>query len=181
MAERNCSTCKFGMFQECEALKENKEYQNIPKDGFLDTGKMEFKRNFICDNYKSIYIEYPIEVSKINYDNYDANKGGYRDRKIGNFVSIRPCEKKYQDKTYLGLYLGELPTGHHVSHNPNTKELNISFHNNPAIFVFDLNKIVFGCESWWRIIKNEADLREVSNIDIDNIWYVKALKALSSQ
>ncbi|KJS85141.1 MAG: hypothetical protein JM58_09180 [Peptococcaceae bacterium BICA1-8] len=177
MPERNCNKCKFGMFQECETLKNNKEYQNIPEGGISDTGRWGFKRNFICDKYKSIYIEYPIEVSKINHD---TNKGGYRDREIGKFVSIRPCGKEYQDKTYLGLYLGDLPIGHHISHNPDTKELNVSFHDNPAIFVFDLNKIVYGCESWWGIIKNEADLRKITDIDIDNVWYVKALKVMFS-
>lgn len=168
--ERNCNTCKSLMT--CEILL--KEYLKLGDDFH---SKHEFRKGFICDNYKSIYIEYPIEVSKINQD---TNKGGYRDRNVGKFVSIRPCGEQYQNKTYLGLYLGDLPIGHYITYNPETKELNVSFRNNPAIFVFDLKKIIYGYESWWGIIENEADLKEITDLDIDNIWYVKALKALSS-
>ena len=91
--KRNCNTCKFGLFGVCETLKNNKEYQSINNTNFLL--QYEFKENFICDNYKNIYIEYPIEVSKINQD-----------------------------------------------------------------------------------IESEDDLKHVSNAEIDNVWYVKALKEL---
>lgn len=180
--KRNCNSCKFGLFGKCDGLKNNKEYQAIfenkevkSMDKILKSN--EFKSNFICNEYRSMFIEYPIEVSKINTNN---NKGSYRDRQVGKFVKIAPCGKKYEDKTYLGLYLGELPVGHSISHNSESKELSISFSNNPAIFVFDLNKIVYGMESWWGIIENEEDLKEITNKDINNIWYVKALNQLSN-
>ena len=109
-----------------------------------------------------------------------SNKTGYKDSQIGNFVKIAPCGDEYKGKTYLGLYLGELPVAHHITHNSETKELSVSFSNNPAIFVFDLNKIIYGMESWWGIIESEEDLKEITNRDINNIWYMKALKELSS-
>lgn len=172
--KRNCNTCKFGIFGACDTLKNNEKYQNIKGDELFN--KWEFKENFICENYKSIYIEYPIEVSKINQD---INMSGYRDDEIGKFVRIRPCSKEYQNKTYLGLYLGELPVGFQISHNSETKELNVRFNTNPAIFVFDLKKIIYGCESWWGFIESEEELKTITDIDIDNVWYVKALKMLS--
>ncbi len=171
--KRNCNTCKFSMFRVCETLKNNEEYQNIKDDGFIE--RHEFKANFIFDKYKSIYIEYPIEVSKISRD---TEIHSFMKRDIGKFVSIRPCADEYKDETYLGLFLGDLPIGHRVSHNPDTKELSISFNCNPAIFVFDLNKIIYGCESWWGIVENEDDLRRIADKDIENVWYVKALKQL---
>lgn len=178
--KRNCSSCKFSWLNRCETLKEE-----LNKNGFSDRNgskknwevEYKVKYSFICDKYKSMYIEYPIEVSKINTEN---NKGGYRGSSVGKFAMIRPCGEEYENKTYLGLYLGELPINHHISHDPDTKELNVSFMNNPAIFVFDLNKIIFGMESWWGIINNELDFKEITNLDIDNIWYVKALKELSN-
>lgn len=175
--KRNCNTCKFGLFDRCDTLKNHEEYQAMrnARGSALVTHK--FKNNFICNIYKCLYIEYPIEVSKINCD---ANKGAYRDSRIGKFAQIRPCDEEYQNKTYLGLYLGDLPIGHHVSHNPDTKELNISFRDNPAIFVFELNKIIYGCESWWGVLENETDLKEITDIDINDVWYVKAIKAMSS-
>jgi hypothetical protein len=173
--KRNCNTCKFGIFDRCETLKNDEKYQKIKDDELFDTGKWEFKENFICDNYKSIYIEYPIEVSKINQD---TDISGFMDEEIGKFVRIRPCAREYQNKTFLGLYLGELPTGFQISHNTETKELNVRFNTNPAIFVFDLKKIIYGCESWWGFIESEDELKTITDIDIDNIWYVKALKIL---
>ena len=178
--KRNCYSCKFSWFNRCETLK-----QELKKNGFNESNgtrinwevEYKIKDNFICDKYRSKYIEYPIEVSKINTDN---NKGSYRDNQIGKFVKIAPCGEEYEGKTYLGLYLGEIPVGHGISHNPDTKELNISFRNNPAIFVFGLNKIIYGMESWWGIIESEEDLKEITNDDINNIWYVKALKELTN-
>ncbi len=178
--KRNCSTCKFSWLNKCETLK-----GELRKNGFDESNGMrknweveyEVKYNFICDKYKSMYIEYPIEVSKINTE---TNKGSYRGNSVGKFAMIRPCGEEYEGKTYLGLYLGEMPVGHIISHNPNTNELNVSFSTNPAIFVFDLNKIVYGMESWWGIIESEEDLREITDNDIDNLWYVKALKELSN-
>lgn len=186
--KRNCINCKNNsIFKKCELLKNNEEYKSII-ESVIETGETsesdagytdeayEFKGNFICENFKNRYIEYPIEVSKINQDN-DASS--WRDMDKGKFVKIRPCNEKYEGKTYLGMYLGDLPKGHRISHNPDTKELDVSFDTNPAIFVFELNEIIFGCQSWWGIIKNEEDLKKITDIDIDNIWYVKALNSLN--
>lgn len=151
---------------------------SIKDDSFLSKKKYEFKEEFICDNYKSMYIEYPLEVSEIIQN---TDRGSGFNSEIGKFVKIAPCGEEYQGKTYLGLYLGELPIGFHISHNSETKELKVSFNINPAIFIFDLNKIIYGCESWWGIIENESDLKQITNTDIDNIWYVKALKKLSGE
>lgn len=175
--KRNCNSCKFGLFSNCDTLKNSDEYQSIRNrtNSMLDAHK--FKGNFICDDYKFMYIEYPIEVSKINQETeiYCLEK-----TYIGKFVKITPCDEEHRGKTYLGLFLGDLPLGIAVSHNPNTKELNLSYRTNPAIFVFELNKIVFGAESWWGIIETENELKEITQDDIDNVWYVKALKAISS-
>jgi len=179
--KRNCTSCKLSWLNRCETLK-----AELYKNGYSDkkpskeNWKIEYevKDNLICDSYKSRYIEYPIEVSKINTD---TNKGSYRSKQIGKFAKIVPCAEEYEGKTYLGLYLGELPISNHISYKEDSKELSISFHNTSAIFVFDLNKIIYGCESYWGIIESEEDLREITNDDINNIWYVKALKAMEGE
>ena len=176
--KRNCNTCKLSMFERCDTLKNNAEYQAIQDEGFLDIGKFKFKENFICDSYNSLYIEYPIQVSKINSD---TDTKGLRDKKIGKFAKIRPCGEEHKGKTYLGIYLGDLPIGHSISYKHDSKELNVSYSTNPAIFVFDLNKIIYGCESWWGLIEKEKDLKSITNSDIDNVWYVKALNELSKE
>ena len=70
--------------------------------------------------------------------------------------------------------------GHSISHNPESKELNVSFVSNPGIFVFDLSKIIYGMESYWGIIDSEDDLKKITESDINDIWYVKALKELTN-
>lgn len=185
--KKNCLNCrKDGMFNSCKTLNENEKYKKILEDVIesgVDVGDAkytdeayEFKENFICEDYKSRSIEYPIEVSKINLD---SDTSGWRDNIKGKFVKIKPCNEKYEGKTYLGIYLGELPKGHRISHNSETKELNVSFDNNPAIFVFDLNEIIYGCQSWWGVIRNEKDLKNITDMDINNVWYVKALNSLN--
>lgn len=177
--KRNCNSCKFGLFDRCNMLKNNEEYQAIrnshKKDSILDAH--EFKENFICNEYKCMYIEYPIEVSKINRN---TELYSLQENYIGKFVKIAPCTKEHRGKTYLGLFLGDLPLDISVSYNPATKELNLGYLTNPAIFVFEINKIVFGTESWWGIIETEDELKEITQADIDNVWYVKALKAMSN-
>lgn len=132
-------------------------------------------------NNLKMNIQYPITVDKIVFDNskqtYDPN--GWRNNEVGKFVAIRPVNKEDSDKTYLGIYLGEFAVSIGASYDKDTKELKISrFMYNPAIFVFDLNKVLFGYESWWCIIKSEKDLQQITDKDIENVWYVKALKQL---
>ena len=170
---RNCTTCKYGQFADCETLQGSVEYQTAIEKGSVTAFK--FKKSFVCDFYKSRYIEYPIEVSEIEKN---TELSAYDNVNIGKFVKIRPCG---DEKTYLGLHLGGLPIDMIISHQSETKILDVRYHCNPAIFVFDLNKIVYGMESWWGIIKTEADLRAISNEDIENVWYVKALKSLDCQ
>lgn len=174
----NCSSCRLSWFNRCETLKE--ELYKNGYDGNNGAKKNweiahKVKENLMCDKYNSMYIEYPIEVSKINTN---ADKDGFRDSRVGKFAKIRPCGKEHEGKTYLGLYLGEQPVGHHISHSQETKELSVSFSTNPAIFVFDLNKIIYGMESWWGIIESEEDLKEITDGDIKNVWYMKALEKM---
>jgi hypothetical protein len=100
-------------------------------------------------------------------------------RKPGTFVAIRPCAKECEGRTYLGLYLGDLAMGFmtHVSREIEAIKIDFSWYN-PAIWVFDLNKVVLGAESWWNPIKSEKHLRQITNNDIDNVWYVRAMRQM---
>lgn len=96
----------------------------------------------------------------------------------GTFVSIRPCAEEYANKTYLGIMIGDIAAQHSVFYNPKTKRVSVYVGSNPAIFVPDLNKVIFGYESWWGPIESPEHLRKITNDDIQNIWYVKAMKTL---
>lgn len=182
--DKNCNSCRLGLLGTCEGLKNNAEYQAIWKkaettQGFLGSlNAHEFKETFVCDQYKCRYIEYPLTITGIDKN---TDRCGLRDSQVGKFAKVAPCGDEYHGKTFLGLYLGELPIDILCSHRADTGKLSVGFMSNPAIFVFDLNKIVYGCESWWSIIESEKDLKDIAPEDIQNVWYVKAIKQFVEQ
>jgi hypothetical protein len=104
--------------------------------------------------------------------------------KPGQFVSVRPCADEYEGKTFLGILIGELATAVMLNIVDKSKgwsdaELEMQYINfNPMIFIPERH-VVFGFGSWWRPIESESDLNEITDADIQDIWYVKALKAMA--
>lgn len=150
--------------------------------------KIKELEEFMKKNAEARQIKYPLEVSGIDFDvkigvsskSFFGSLGS--EKGPGTFVSIRSCKKEHGDKTRLGLLIGYVPIHTQVQYWKETKRLEFSVTgDNPAIFVFDLNEVVLGCESYWGAIKSEKQLREISNDDIQNIWYIKALKQLSEK
>lgn len=126
-----------------------------------------------CSNFKSKYIEYPVIINGIENEPIDTFGLGI---KVGNFVAIKPCDDK---KTYLGIYVGDLPIFISSSLDKD-KILHNRTVNNPAFFVPKLNKLVYGQESWWHKIKSADDFKEITQDDIKNQWYVQLFKELHS-
>lgn len=128
-----------------------------------------------CQKFKSKYIEYPITVHEIENKPIDTSGLGHE---AGSLVAIRPCAKEYNEKTYIGIYIGYLPIQILTSYKESTGQLINSTMNNPAIFVPELKKIIYGCESWWKTIRSVDEFSKISNEDINNTWYVKLLQSL---
>ncbi|WP_422383298.1 hypothetical protein [Roseibium album] len=127
-------------------------------------------------------IEYPITVDNITNDSVDVIRKPLLGGETGDFVSIRPCGEEYEDKTFLGVLLGDIArtAGGHFDPETGTIHIYPSFHN-PAIFVPELRQIIFGSQSWWGRISSPDDLKQITDADIDNVWYVQALQALSKE
>jgi hypothetical protein len=66
-----------------------------------------------CQNYNSRFIEYPITVNSIEQKPIDYSDILYKSY-VGKTVAVRLSNSK---KTYLGVFLGELPTNSTVSLN----------------------------------------------------------------
>lgn len=130
-----------------------------------------------CTQYKSRYIEYPILVNEIKTEDFTEDVCLYNSY-IGKLVAIRPCAKECSGKTYIGLFLGELAHCPRVTYDEKSQVLNVKGMYNPAMFVPDLNKIVFGYESWWKVIENEKELKDITDDDISNVWYVRLAKTM---
>lgn len=131
-------------------------------------GLEEFMKDFRENVRTHGEIVFPIEVNNVEYKGSSNRRG----EEIGSWVSIRPCDG---DKTYLGVYLGDLNLSPLMSFHLKTKVMTISSHTNPAIYVPDLKRVVWGMESWWGIITKPEQLKVITDADIQNVWYVKAL------
>lgn len=127
-------------------------------------------------------IEFPLTVTGIEFAPAETlNPNLLFGGRCGDMVSVRPCGEQYNGKTFLGVLIGEIALSQIVQLNEETGVLTVgkSLHN-PAIFVPDLNTVIYGCGSWWGKIKSKDDLRQITDGDIGNVWYVKALKQLEA-
>ena len=126
-----------------------------------------------CPDFKSRYLEFPLAVQGIELRGCLPSM-----REVGKLVRVRLCD---DDKTYLGVYLGELARAPMAYTRSDSQNLIVSLYQNPALYVPALSRIVWGDESWWSIIESEDDLRDISNDDIASQWYVRLAKDLFSK
>ena len=90
-------------------------------------------------------------------------------------VSIRPVAEEYGGKTYIGFHLGDMAVSTTVSIQDDAIQCGFGMRN-PAIYVPELKKVIYGYESWWGEIESPEQFREITGEDISNVWYVKMLK-----
>lgn len=177
-----CNNCKYAWLDRCEKMRAIPEFAATCGDevqkasDYLEnfSKRLKIKQKYCCNNFENRWLEYPIAVKEVKVEAIKYNKD--RSHKMGALVKIRPCGDEYNNKTFLGFYLGDLPLSIYQSFNPNTNVLEINTSDNPAIFVPEIQKIVFGCESWWGEIKSEDELKEITDETISNQWYVRLLK-----
>jgi hypothetical protein len=124
-------------------------------------------------------IKYPITINKIEISEEHNYKSQGLGVKCGDLVKIRPCDSlpKNKGKTYLGIFIGDIAPRAMASYHEKEQKLLITpgIHN-PAIFIPEINKVVFGYESWWSKIKDESELKDITDNDIATTWYVRAMK-----
>lgn len=99
------------------------------------------------------------------------------------YVAVRPVtdDNGANLKTYLGVLLGECSMMAMGLYNIEKQEIFVSDRLNPMIFIPDLMKVVLGVESWWSTINKPEDLEQITDADIQNVWYVRALKQMQAQ
>lgn len=133
-----------------------------------------------CECFDSKFIEYPLTIESIESKYWDTI---WKDAKksFGKFVAIRPCKEEYKNKTYLGILLGEMPYAPSITFDTKTGELNVTPRTNPCVYVPELNDFIWGMESWWRIVNDPNEIKEITNEDIDNVWYMQLLKDMCSK
>lgn len=150
--------------------------QKMADSGIM--GKIN-RSKVINDEFK----DYPIEVAKVTKRGAtlkDTNP--LTGIKIGDFASVRPCgDSNPEGKTFFGYFIGDIPYRTGVIYDPQDKELMIAGDTNPAFFLPDLGEVVFGMGSFWGKMEKPEDLKQISDADINSLWYVKALQALEAK
>ena len=125
-------------------------------------------------------MEMPITVNNITFEEGETLHtkcllGG----KCGDMVVVRPCAEEFENKTFLGVLLGEIALSVGASFNKENGELKIGrYMHNPAILIPERNAIVYGCGSWWKRITRKEQLKKITDEDINNVWYLKALNQI---
>lgn len=137
--------------------------------GHQDTFSMKEDRGE-CPDFKSRYLEFPLTVQGIEVKECLPPL-----RQVGKLVRVQLCG---DEKTYLGIYLGELVRDSFVYTRSDSQELFVMPYQNPALFVPALSRIVWGNESWWSIIRTNKDLDNISDDDFATQWYNQLINAL---
>ena len=128
-----------------------------------------------CSGTGSIKKKYPWVITGVEWDCRPLLK-----RAKPTWVRVRPCAEEFKNQTYLGWLLGDMALSQMIKLSPEgVLTVSMAAHN-PAIFVPELKRVIFGCESWWSALSAPADLAEISNAAINNTWYVMALKDLEA-
>lgn len=127
-------------------------------------------------------MKFPITVKAIKFGDLKYKFRTRSGAACGDMVAVRPCDEECQGKTYLGIMLGDFPLSIGCSFDAKTKTLTASaMMHNPAMFVPALKRIIWGCGSFWSKITSEDQLRQITDEDISNIWYIKALRESLAQ
>jgi|GEM_PF-7070497 len=164
-----------------ELVKELKSAKEQLKDynKFIDLLREEDDPRKILTNLKRTVsrIEMLVEANEIKELAHPKNEALQSpfSGKIGDLVKVRPCDEEYQNKTYLGFLIGDIARGSSIEIEKDKIQLNFSGYN-PAMFVPELKKIIYGSGSWWSKIESVEELKQITNDDIENVWYVKLLK-----
>lgn len=142
-----------------------------------DKAKIE-RCKYSHPHFKNNSIEYHCVVDGWEDDKVRICKKGecescqkFKSKYIEYPITVHEIENKPIDTSGLGHEEGSL-----VAIRPCAK-INSTM-NNPAIFVPELKKIIYGCESWWKTIRSVDEFSKISNEDINNTWYVKLLQSM---
>jgi hypothetical protein len=164
--------------KKCERCRNSQvDFQDLPKRKCkFAMPQFPIEDEGACMHYDSRFIEYPLTIDGIN--NHFNKEGLVSLYKCGKLVRVSPCGEEYKGNTFLGILLGDLPIGAYIGFNRESKKLEVSPATNPGIFVPEIDKIIYGCESWWGEIETPEDLKAITNEDIENTWYVQLLKGM---
>ena len=92
-------------------------------------------------------------------------------------VRVKPCAEEYGGKTFIGFLVGHAAIGSRITIKDDSLVCDWAYFN-PMIYIPENGCVVFGYESWWGKIDSVDDLKEITNEEIDSVWYVNLAKSV---
>lgn len=183
------STCEdWQVSDKLETKFENEKLENFKnryKDLLVDAALLEqIEKNWnslgigLTDNFEMAMVKALNKLWKINNVKeveFDEEFALYNRYKNIQLVEVNPCAAVYENKSFIGLYLGDFPQSVSGTYEEDKFIIKPS-RTNPLIYIPDTNTVVFGSNSFWRKIEKVEDFKGISNEDIESTWYVKLLK-----
>ena len=127
-----------------------------------------------CDAIELNGLPFPLAVENVLVEQPEI--GDVSGTRIGSIVVVRPCDPAFEDKTYLGILVGEMPLHIALQYDADAKELiAYSAWSNPMIVIPSESAIVYGYESWWKAVGSEDDLKDITDDEILSQPYMVAL------
>lgn len=179
----------MGSFSWLRATKTTKRKNVVEGDKYKILIPEEFGGGFIIDTYFGYGYVFEYDDTKPNADLYGIlaywNKCKGMQYEGDEYPSTmkdilergNTCLQNNRSKGIdIGCYDDDVDR---LRYKESTGQLINSTMNNPAIFVPELKKIIYGCESWWKTIQSVDEFSKISNEDINNTWYVKLLQSLN--
>lgn len=115
------------------------------------------------------------KINNVKEVEFDEEFVLYNRYKNIQLVEVNPCADEYQNKSLIGLYLGDFPQSVSGTYTEDKFVIKPS-RSNPLIYIPDTNTVVFGSNSFWRKVEKIEDFKGISKEEIENTWYVKLFK-----
>lgn len=138
-----CASCKRRL--DCKILKDHLSTYKVEKD-FADVFLPMY---FVCDDYDSMFISYPIEVNKIVSESiFSIDKSNFP---LGKWVLVKEENQEYP---HIGLSLSLQPTSIISMYDNNNGTITNKFYPFPAFYMFYNKTIVYGKDVQWEYLND---------------------------
>ena len=104
-------------------------------------------RGLVCDDFRTMFITYPITVEGITTEQAFDQHGQQLD--VGRPVTIVLGADGYDDLVHLGMYLGQLPLSVVSAYRDDTRQLSNRLLLNPCVYVPRYARLFYGANTRW--------------------------------
>ena len=154
----SCATCV--QRPDCTAFAAyTKRYLDMTNIDDVDAAFLgiHLAHGVICDDWRSMFIDYPITVDAITVDQVNTKQVD-----VGRPAIITLGKTNgYDDAAHVAIYLGQLPISVVSAYAPSTRRLSNRLLLNPCLLVPRYARLFFGMNAQWSL----ATRRSIDTVD----------------